>query len=492
MGIIRRQGIQSSVLIYTGFALGAFNILVLFPRFLTQEQAGLIFLFVALSKIILGFSTLGTIPTMTKFFPYYKAYLPKGRNDFLFASFVLPLIGFTITTIALLVFKDFFIRKSIEKSALFLDYYYWIIPFSFLFIVFSILEVYSSTNYKTIFPTLLREIGVRAATTFLILAFIAGVIGFPLLIVGYSLMFGVLSLLLLGFLRYRNELDLSFSFSKVTRRMKGSIFSYSSYIYGGVIVAALAENADVLIIGGIAGLANVAVYQTGHFVATIIQVPYRSIAAISSPMLSQAWKDRNIKLVDTIYKKTAINQLLAALFLFGLIWVNMDLLLALLGDNFNGVKEVIFLLGITRVIDLGFGVNSEILNYSKHWRFNFFSYIILVVLFLPATYLLVKEFGFIGSAVANLLSFFLFNAIRFLFLWLKLDLFPFNWKTMALIFIGLFAIICTIFIETNYLYLNCFLKSACFLLLFLVPVWLFQISEDVNQFIRQLRDKYFG
>ena len=41
MGIIQRQSIRSTIGISAGFLIGAFNLLVLAPKFLTTEQLGL-------------------------------------------------------------------------------------------------------------------------------------------------------------------------------------------------------------------------------------------------------------------------------------------------------------------------------------------------------------------------------------------------------------------------------------------------------------------
>ena len=41
MGIVRKQSIASSIYIYLGFAVGAFNVLYLFPTYLTPQEFGL-------------------------------------------------------------------------------------------------------------------------------------------------------------------------------------------------------------------------------------------------------------------------------------------------------------------------------------------------------------------------------------------------------------------------------------------------------------------
>jgi hypothetical protein len=37
MGVVRKQSILSGIFIYLGFAIGAVNILILFPKYFTPE-----------------------------------------------------------------------------------------------------------------------------------------------------------------------------------------------------------------------------------------------------------------------------------------------------------------------------------------------------------------------------------------------------------------------------------------------------------------------
>ncbi len=493
MGVIRKQGLSSSILIYLGFALGALNILVLFAKFLSLEQAGLIFLFVAVGKIILGFASFGNTAIMNKFFPYYSSYLPKKENDFLLASTMLPIIGIFLTSIVWLVADDLIIRKTIEKSPLFVDYYYWVIPYSAFLILYTVLETFSYTRYKSVFPTILRELGIRILTSLLIFLLVIGAINFYGLVAAYSVIYLLLVVLMLLYLHRTGDLIFIPKISKVTRRLKGKMLAYGSYIYGGLIISALAENADTFIIGSLVGLGSVTIYQTGHFIATIIQVPYRSLSAIAAPVISQAWKDKDLRLIQVIYQKTSLNQLLAALMLFGAIWVNIDFILNFLGENFDGVKEIVFILGIARILDLGFGQNAEILHNSKYWKFNFFSYVLLVLAFLPTNYFLVKEMGIQGSAWSNLLSFSLFNLVRYIFLWVKCDLQPFNWSTLSVIGIAAFAYLIANMVHVDidvFGLANLTLRSGVFLTLFLIPLIYFKVSIDVNTLLSQSYQRF--
>jgi len=142
---------------------------------------------------------------------------------------------------------------------------------------------------------------------------------------------------------------------------------------------------------------------------------------------------------------------------------------------------------------LGFGQNAEILHNSKYWKFNFFSYVLLVLAFLPTNYFLVKEMGIQGSAWSNLLSFSLFNLVRYIFLWVKCDLQPFNWSTLSVIGIAAFAYLIANMVHVDidvFGLANLTLRSGVFLTLFLIPLIYFKVSIDVNTLLSQSYQRF--
>src|SRR5690242_1757400 len=113
MGIIRKQSLQSTIFIYIGFAIGALNILVLFPneKYFSLEEFGLTKILVDVSLLIAMLCTLGAYPAVVKFYPFYNSYLPKKKNDFPFWSFLVVLLGCALFLLTMPFFKDFIIRK---------------------------------------------------------------------------------------------------------------------------------------------------------------------------------------------------------------------------------------------------------------------------------------------------------------------------------------------------------------------------------------------
>jgi O-antigen/teichoic acid export membrane protein len=152
---------------------------------------------------------------------------------------------------------------------------------------------------------------------------------------------------------------------------------------------------------------------------------------------------------------------------------------------------VILILGITKIIDAGTGVNAQIIATSSQWKFEFYTGIILVVLILPLNYFLVKHLGIIGSAYANLISFTIYNTIRYFFLWTHYKLQPFNMKTLYSIVMAVvvYGIAYALF-KDNHNWMGIVYRSSLYAVLFITGIFLFRLTPDALQLTEQLRTKW--
>jgi O-antigen/teichoic acid export membrane protein len=495
MGQIRKQAIISSIVIYTGFFVGFINTWLFTKNglFTTSEYA-LTRLFFDVGQTILAFASLGIMSVVYKFFPYYKDNLKPKENDLMTWAFVTALAGFILVFIGGLVFEPFIVRKFTERSALFVQYYRWVFPFGFGLVFFILLEVFSGTIQKTIFPNFLKETALRLLTLVLITIYLLKLISFDAFIKLFSLQYLVVATIL-GINLYKNKhLNFSFTVSRVTKKFKGKIITLAAFIYSGQVIMILAMVIDSILIASLKGLALAGVFALASYIANLVQVPQRSIVLITIPALSQAWKDKNITEISRIYSRTSINLLLIALFIFGGIWLNIEEAFKVMNiqNEYAAGLQVIFLLGISRMIDAGTGVNREIIGTSTNWRFEFLTGIILLALMLPLNYFLIKEIGIIGSAYANLISFTIYNAIRYVFLWKKYNLQPFSINHLLSILMAVSAYSICYFLLNNVAgWLGIFTKSILFTILFTAGVFFLKLTPDAMQLL-ETAQKRFG
>jgi len=486
MSQIRKQSILSSVLVYIGFALGLLNT-YLFTRQggFTSEEYGLTSIFIAIASIMFSVSNLGMNAYIGKFYPYYNDNLPKKKNDQVAWALLISMLGFSCVIIAGIIFKNFVIRKFGGNSPYLITYYHWIFLFGLGLSLYSLFEAYAWQLRKAVFTTYLREIQFRLLTTILIVLTMWGVIhSFDLFIKIYSFSYLILSATLIIYLIISGHLHFTFSISIVTRKFFKKILTLISFVYGGSLVFMIASVFDTIVISAVMkdGLAFAGIFALAQNIASMIQAPQRGIIASASPALAQAWKDKQMAKIGRIYHRSSINQLIFAIGIFSLIWLNFTdgILTFKVQHQFLDAKWVFFFIGMTRIVDMGTGVNSQIIGTSTNWRFEFITGIILLCLTLPFNYLLTKSMGVVGPAVSNLITFSIYNLMRYIFLLKKYKLQPFDAKTLYIILLGIGSFVIVYYPFNNYHgFLWLVIRSICFLALYISGTLLLKISPDV-------------
>ena len=90
MGIIFKQSLKNSFIIYLGFLVGAVNVLFFYPRFLKEEYYGLVVYLLSASNLIMPLAAFGVHHTVVKFFSSYKT--KEQKDKFLSIIIFLPLL----------------------------------------------------------------------------------------------------------------------------------------------------------------------------------------------------------------------------------------------------------------------------------------------------------------------------------------------------------------------------------------------------------------
>jgi len=434
---------------------------------------------------------MGMISVIYKFYPYYNDNLPKKKNDLLTWALIISLVGFAFVILAGIIFKDLVIRKFGAHSPEFVQYYFWVFPFGLSLLLYSIFEVFAWNIRKSIFTTFLRELLFRLLTTVIIFLLSFKLINsFDLFIKLYALTYGVVAAVLLIYLVSKKELYLTFTVSRVTKKFYKKIISLASLIYVGGTVLMIAQFIDTLVIMSVLGTTSAGIYTLGSVVAGLVQAPQRGAIAASIPILSKAWKDKDYNKISLIYQRSGINLLIASLGIFVVVWLNYTDAVTTFGlkPQYLESQWIFFFLGMARIIDLGTGVNAQIIGTSVFWRFELISGIILFMLITPLSYLLVKHFGIIGAGYSNVISFTIYNFIRIIFLQRKFKMHPFSYKTLYSIII---AIVCFYACYYTFIsfhgFLAMVLKSSVFIALYGGGIIYFDLTPDALPIIDSIK-----
>ena len=309
---------------------------------------------------------------------------------------------------------------------------------------------------------------------------------FDLFIKIYSFTYLGIALILLVYLIAKGYIHLTFTTSIVTKKFFKKILVFVSFIYGGALLYNISLVFDSLVIAAVVkeGLAAVAIYSLAQNIASLIQAPQRGIISSSIAALSQAWKDKDMARIERIYKQSSINQLIFAVAMFALIWLNFSdgVFTFKMQKGYLDAKWIFFFIGLYRIVDMGTGVSSQIIGTSTRWRFEFSTGIILLAITLPLNYILTKYYyGILGPAIANLVSFSIYNGIRYWFLKTKYNFQPFTKHTVYTLLLGTVCfIVCYLLFDKQQGFLWIAVRSLCFILLYISGALLLKLSSDIS------------
>jgi O-antigen/teichoic acid export membrane protein len=464
--------------------------------FFSKNDQGLVRAMLDIGATLSVFCTLGTLPVIYKFYPFYNHYLGPKKNELPFITLIINLIGFGILLIIGWQQKDFIIRK-LGKSPSLAQYFNYVYPYTFFLLIFYWLEAFAWGLRKGVYSNFLRETLIRILTTLLIIAFGLKYIDLTVFLTLFSLLYVIPSLLLLINLIQSKQFSFkSLQISSVTRRLKGKMFSFALFVFAGQFFNLLARTNDTFLIVGLRGLNDAAIFAIATYVSAILEIPQRSLNSISIPVLATSWKNKDFANIKHIYHKSVSNLLAIGLLLFGLIWLNTDNLVNFLNwvsnkeaGGYDAISKLIFILGLAKLIDLATGVNSQIIGTSNFWKFDFFTNLFYILLSLPLNYYLIKNYNLEGLAYSNLIALCLYNSIRFLFLYKKFKLQPYTYKhgLFLVLSIGLILLVHQI-PSVNNIVANIFLQSSVFgISFYLLVSWMNpapEALEIVNNFFK--------
>lgn len=484
MGIVQKDAFRTTIISYLGILLGYLNKGFLFLIILSTEQIGLVNLVVSLGTLFAQFSNLGTIYTTWKFFPFFKN-KERRHYGFLPLMLLIVLLGIVLCTTFTLVFRENIESMYKFNSALFLEYYLWILPIGISYVLFLVLDVYLRSFFKNIVSVVAFEIGQRVSLTILLFLLWFKIISFDAFVIIHSLTYFIPTIILFFYLHRLGELNLSLSMIKIPKRFKRILVQFSAFNYINTLGIVLVNSLDVMMIAQLVGLQATGVYTTVVFLTSAISVPYKSIIRIASPLIADHWKHRELEKMTELYQKVSSVALFVGYSTFIWVWLNIDFLFSFLKAEFGAGKWVFFFLMMGRLVDMFFGLNGSIFTTSKKYKYDIYFTIFLIFAVFGMNLIYIPMWGIAGAAISTSIALIIYNIGRILFVWYVFKIHPFTMNQFKLILLGLLTIYLGILM--NDLALNkwtlMILESVLFFVVFLVPIYYFKLEPEVINYV---------
>lgn len=470
-----------------GVLLAYLNLVILFPKFLQPHQIGILRQIISGPAILLPLFLMGVNYVAIKYFPKVADDQLKFQRFFSFLITVPLILGGIISAVLFWGGDYFFEKLGYTKEA---SYYAWMV-FPILFLIgYNNIFNYLHNNLLNVELTgFFANIWYRLIQLIVVALYAVDLIPFEYAVYTSILIYLVQLLVFVRVFVKATGLKFKFGLAYVKEDLfkESIVYSFFSALNSGGSL--IIQNIDIVMTSSILGLDQTGIYSTAYFIALIVEFPKRAIAQAIVPLIAQDFKNDDLEAVSKKYFQTSITQGVLGIFLFAIIWINVDYLFELMpnGHDFIQGKWVILFIGLAKVYDLIWGANEEILNFSKYYKWNAVVMTILILLSFITNLYFIPKYGIIGTAIATFISIITFNSIRGIVLMFTLRMQPFRWNHLVLLTIALVCYyIASWFPDWNSIYLSIIIKSAVFTVPFLGLVYLFKVSKDFNLMI----DKY--
>ena len=489
MGIVFRQSIKTTIVIFTGAVLGAL-LLYISMQYLPQVELG--FTRNLTNQAVVGgqFIMFGLPVSMTVFIHRYDDN-DKRKGLLLTLCFIIPFVFLAFATLLYCLFHDQVI--SLFKSQdipLIRRYFIWLPIFSLLYISQTLLEQYLNSQMKVALATFMREVVLRVLYIGVIILYAVGFIDFDKLVAGMVLIYLIPIFCLLYFASRTKSFQFNFdlkAFSSVEYKELRHFTRYQALL---VISLNMMGFLDSLLLAPLdkTGLQAVAIYTPAVFILSVMQIPYKAMVTASFPVLARAFKDNDMVKAKDIFTRSSINILIGGVAMAVIIGCNLPNAVAISKKGYEAITPLVLIMMIGRLIDMSTGMNDQVLSASKYYKYNFYLSGLLVVSMVIFDLIFIPKYGIYGAAWGTTFSFGLYNIFKMFFLWKKLRMQPFSKKSLLVLLAGFFAASGGYFMP--YIYnpiIDTAIRTVLIGVIYLLFLLWFKPSPDMVQYMASIR-----
>ncbi len=458
MGVIIKESAKQTVVRIGLSALGALATLFIYP--LNRELYGILGFILDSSLLIAPMVIVGLGESSIKFFPFKNEDNSSRTQFFRFLSGLL-LLNTVVVSVLFFLLKDILIQLAENPSNDYSQYFIYILPAAICFGATQFFVQYIS-NYKIVtlpvFIQSLYRIGMPLAFVLIYFHAINMTEGIHLLLASLGLSVLIMAIYAYSALRKNKDIE-SVNNNSVPRR---TFFSFYFWAFASSVGSLMAFKLDGFMVPTLTNFESSGDYRISVFIASIIAIPIISVVAISSPIISQAWKDKNMEEIKNVYLRGSKNLLyIGAVMLLGILLL-VDVLPHVLESwkQLRHIKYLVIVIGFAKLIDMTAGVNGVIIQHSPWYRYNTIFVLIMMLINVVLNLILIKAYGIMGAAIATAISLVVFNVMKAVLLHRKIDLNPFDKSVFRFIVVYSAVVVLSLLINNQFAFLIALLLNT--------------------------------
>lgn len=439
MGIVQRQGILNTIVVYAGILIGFINLLYVQPMFLKEEEIGLTRVLYSFSGILSVLMPLGAANILVRYFPQYKKD-EEGHNGFLGFVLLYALVGFIFFSVILYLTRDIITSVYIKQSPLFAENFWFVFPLGLYLTFIQILNIYCFSLFKSVAPSIFSEIVVRALNILIVILYHYSYLTFDQFIQSFTYLYAVNLLLLVIYIYTISKPKLVFKPSFFGKENRVVMYRYGMVMTIAAIASLGLKSIDSIILAIYVLLKDVGIYSIALFIGLFIETPLNSLDRIASARMAAAISHNNQKEIKDIYHKSSNNLFLIGGLLF--IGVNTCItpLFSFLKESYRGNELIVLVVSLGALFNMASGSNTSIIFNSEHHKKGIYILGGVFAFLVGLLFLLVPQYGTLGAAIAVSAGTFAYNFGKFAFIKKHYKMQPFSIDSLKLaILIGVVA-----------------------------------------------------
>jgi O-antigen/teichoic acid export membrane protein len=496
MGIVFRQSVKTSLVVFLGAFLGAF-ILWLSTKYIPKQEYGFMNSLTKWALAISVLAQLGLTSIISVFVHRYKS--DFGRKKMMLTICLgLPLIAIALISAIYFALPEWILHHfQPADQPLMRKYYVWLPVYIVLFAYMTILEQYLCSQMRVAVSAFMREVLLRFLNIVLIVLFALDYVSFSTLVIFTVLLYIVPVAIFFLLSIYKTE-GFGFSLNRnvfsVSEYKEMVHFSWYHYLLQASIMLMNYMDSILIPFYDHKGFATFAVYNVAVYFISLIYMPNRAFLQASYTAFARAYADDEMDKAKDIFVRSSVNSLIPTIGLALILCCNLYNAVAIIGNdrNYSGLIPVFLVLLIGQLVNVATGMNDQVLSVTNYYKFNFYTSLGISVLFYVLIRILVPHYGIIGAACASAITLSAYNIIKFYFVWKKTGMQPFSKNTVLIIIAALPALAAGCFFPYffdpgRHVYVHTFvdaiIRSSIIIIVYmLMLIWL-KPSKDLEEYI---------
>jgi len=478
-----KQALLFTIINYFGVLIGTISTFFIYPN--DKEFLGIVRYIDAFAQILYPIMVLGASTALLNFQPSLNAFLQR------------KLFSYSVVSIFIMIFFCAFLVSVLYFLNITTNTEYYIYGFLIaVFLAFVDLMKRQAYNLQKIaVPTFFEKIVPKIALPFSFILFLyfsftvnqaLGVYTFSFLLILIAVAWYLLRIFKPVYsLNYR---DL---FQEISKK---EYYRYSLYAFCASLGSFFAFRIDSIMIPQFISNEANGDFNIGVNLANALMIPATGVFALYSPIISDALKNNNLASLKIKYAEVAKNLFFIGILMYGSILLGMKDFIELLptAQKLLPTLPVLYVLGANVVLNMATGFNTEIVAFSKYYRFNLIAIISLAVINIGFNFFILTQtnFGIIGVAYVSLFSMLVFNLLKLVFIYKKFGMLPMNASYFKTILLSLSLIAICFLLPFNKLGTFGFIVRCALFVSTLVGILYFtQWIPELNKNILKIKSK---